>query len=65
MMMPKKSLQEMPHQLSEQQVADYLNASVAFVRQQVQAGELACADQPGGPILNRHEVLGGRCRFWA
>lgn len=30
-MMPKKSLQEMPHRLGEQQVADYLNASVAFV----------------------------------
>ncbi|ANY61543.1 hypothetical protein MA05_04790 [Comamonas aquatica] len=47
----------MPEQLSEQQAADYLNVSVAFLRQQVQAGELACADQPGGPCLDRHDVV--------
>ena len=47
----------MPPLLSEQQAADYLNVSVAFVRQQVQTGELVCADQPGGPFLNRHDVV--------
>ena len=43
--------------LSEQQAADYLNVSVAFVRQQVQTGELFCADQPGGLFLNRNDVM--------
>ena len=38
----------MPEQLSEQQAADYLNVSVPLLRQQVQAGEMASADQPGG-----------------
>lgn len=47
----------MPPLLSEQQAADYLNVSVAFLRQQVQAGELACTDQPGGPFLNRQNVV--------
>jgi hypothetical protein len=47
----------MPSLLTEQQAADYLNVSVAFVRQQVQTGELVCADQPGGPFLNRNDVM--------
>ncbi len=47
----------MPPLLSEQQAADYLNVSVAFVRQQVQTGELVCADQPGGSFLNRNDVV--------
>lgn len=47
----------MPSLLSEQRAADYLNVSVAFLRQQVQAGDLACTDQPGGPFLNRHDVV--------
>ena len=47
----------MPSLLSEQQAADYLSVSVAFVRQQVQTGELVCADQPGGPFLNLHDVV--------
>lgn len=38
----------MPHQLSEQQAADYLNVSVSFLRQQVQAGELVYADHCAG-----------------
>ena len=53
----------MPAQLSEQQAAEYLNVSVAFLRQQVQAGELACADQPGGPLLNRRDVVAYKQRM--
>ena len=43
--------------LSEQQAADYLNVTIAFVRQQVKAGELVCADQPCGSFLNRNNVV--------
>lgn len=47
----------MPSLLSEQQAADYLSVSMAFLRQQVKAGELVCADQPGGPCLDRNDVV--------
>lgn len=47
----------MPSLLSEQQAADYLSVSVAFLRQQVKAGKLVCADQPGGPCLGRNDVV--------
>lgn len=53
----------MPSLLSEQQAADYLNVSVAFLRQQVKAGELVCADQPGGPCLDRNDVVAYKQRM--
>jgi len=53
----------MPDQLIEQQAADYLNVSVSFLRQQVQAGELDYADHPGGPFLNCHDVVAYKQRM--
>ena len=53
----------MPHQLSEQKAADYLNVSVSFLRQQVQAGELVYADHPSGPFLNCHDVVAYKQRM--
>lgn len=53
----------MPTLLSERQAADYLNVSVAFLRQQVKAGELICADQPGGPCLDRNDVVAYKQRM--
>lgn len=47
----------MPSLLSEQQAADYLNVSVAFIRQQLQTRELVLADEPGGCFLNRNDVV--------
>jgi hypothetical protein len=48
---------------SEQQAADYLNVSVAFLRQQVQAGELACTDQAGGTFLSHQDVMAYKQRM--
>ncbi len=55
--------QEMPDQLSEQQAADYLSVSVEFLRQQVQVGELVCADLPDGSFLNHHDVVAYKQRM--
>ena len=53
----------LPPLLSEQQAADYLNVSVAFLRQQVKTEELVCADQPGGPCLDRNDVVAYKQRM--
>ena len=54
-----------PLLLSEQEAADYLNVSLAFLRQQLQTWELACTDQPGDPFLNRQDVVAYKQRVGA